>query len=581
MNKLSVFSLIMLLTLTAIGTIATAQSPELSLSFEFRYVDDNPAANGETDFKGETAVFSTEQRIEFLRQYAEYAKGFFNDPELDTKIVTDKEVETVLKKLKPQPLPKVRKRILLDEWKWVGSKEGQREKKIKELSKWNKVEGVRVENNSLVFSGERVEFRKDIPSQTWRFFIQWKARVPRTNARAFFCLSDDEIVAATVGFNENGHIFYLSGNEEFELEHYRADTWYEFKIEVDLADGARRYNFYVDGQLKTDYVKLQDKQIRQINAFSANGIKAETLDDIWGVGYLPAEDVKTPYSITTFIDENFETTPSIEGWNKQDYDDSKWRTVKLPKVHGGERYAGQDLYLRKTVRIGNFSQAVLNVETLDPEGEIWVNGEVVTVLNNRHPAKVDISSYLKENETNLIAVRVKHFYSKNPVLHAPLDRNIGWFAGRMSLDLIAETYVDNVFVYAKNVSNPADIQTRISIRNITGESFRGNVVVNFYRWYPEESCVPAGTGKFPVSVRPWNEEVLENVISIATPKLWSFRDTNLYKVEVILEDESGKPIDDYVVTTGIRTISQQGGTFRINGKPEMLNGAQTMGFRTP
>ena len=52
-----------------------------SKSFELRYYQNNPAANGETDFHGETAVFNTEQRIEFLSRYAEYAKDFFDDPQ--------------------------------------------------------------------------------------------------------------------------------------------------------------------------------------------------------------------------------------------------------------------------------------------------------------------------------------------------------------------------------------------------------------------------------------------------------------------------------------------------------------------
>ncbi|MCK4815808.1 glycosyl hydrolase family 2, partial [bacterium] len=93
--------------------------------------------------------------------------------------------------------------------------------------------------------------------------------------------------------------------------------------------------------------------------------------------------------------------------------------------------------------------------------------------------------------------------------------------------------------------------------------------------------VSVATGKLPIRVRPWSEKVFENVIPISNPKFWSFQKPNLYKVEVILENESEEFIDDYVVTSGFRTISQQGGTFRINGKPEMLNGSQIMGFRMP
>ena len=48
-----------------------------------------------------------------------------------------------------------------------------------------------------------------------------------------------------------------------------------------------------------------------------------------------------------------------------------------------------------------------------------------------------------------------------------------------------------------------------------------------------------------------------------------------------LTDENNVPLDDYVITTGIRTVDQTGGTFRLNGQAAMLNGAQTMGYRMP
>jgi len=583
------FVVIMALSLGVAATIAAAQSSEeLSRSFEFKYFDGDGRANGETDFKGQTAVFDTDQRVDFLRNYAEFAKDFFNDPKLDKEVVTAQEVEAALKKFKKPPLPEVRKRIPLEQWKWIGYKKGEREEEIKELSTWGDIEGVKVENGSLVFSGEKVKFHRAFPPQTWRFFIQWKARVPRTDVRESFYLSDNEIVAATVGFNENGRIFYCSGGKEFELDSYSADTWYEFKIEADLIRTAGRYNFYVNGQLKADYVELQNKQdINQINLFSAKGIKGEILDDIWGVGYSPdfVRDRRVrldTYIVNTFIDEDFDIKPPIDDWYDANYDDSQWLTTKeLPLVIGSERNAGRDIYMRKVVHVGDFEKAFLNIEALDPGGEVYVNSVDVAKLN-REPTKLDISRYLKKNDDNLIAVRVNHvpkgYYLKDG--HTGNDMYYGWFAGRMSLDLTAKTYVEDVFVYAKDVSSPAHIQTRIEIKNKDIKPFKADVVVDFYPWYPEESSVSAATAKFPVNIGIGDEKVLEKVISVPNPRLWSFQNPNLYKIVVTLK-ESGKPIDDYVITSGIRTISQEGGTFRINGKPEMLNGALMMQFPSP
>ena len=70
-------------------------------------------------------------------------------------------------------------------------------------------------------------------------------------------------------------------------------------------------------------------------------------------------------------------------------------------------------------------------------------------------------------------------------------------------------------------------------------------------------------------------------MSIPDALLWHPNHPNLYKVEVILKDKTGKAIDDYVTTTGIRTITQERGKLYINNQVEMLNGAQILGYRYP
>lgn len=70
-------------------------------------------------------------------------------------------------------------------------------------------------------------------------------------------------------------------------------------------------------------------------------------------------------------------------------------------------------------------------------------------------------------------------------------------------------------------------------------------------------------------------------MSIPDALLWHPNHPNLYKVEVILKDKTGKVIDDYVTTTGIRTITQERGKLYINNQVEMLNGAQILSYRYP
>ncbi|MBN1291970.1 MAG: glycosyl hydrolase family 2 [Candidatus Latescibacteria bacterium] len=552
---------------------------ELSHSFEFRYVSDKSEANGETDFKGETEVFDTEERINFLRNYAEYAKDFFHDPELNTEVVTDKEVEDLLSDLKKQPLPSTRRRIPLDEWKWIGSRPGIQDEERNNIAWWNNLSGITVKEDMLVLTGSNVKVTKTFDPLTWRFKFEWRAMVPQRDKRLTFTFSNNGQQTLVTGFRENGQMFYTDWGEEKDYKAYESDRWYSFVLEGDLTEN--RYNLYVDGSLAADFVLFNEQNTASITSFTIEGSKGAQFDDFLGISFVPTGDVRVPYSMVISIDEDFTVRPEIEGWNSPDYDDSAWGMAKLPKVHGGKRYAGEDLYLRTRIHADKYERAVLNVETLDPGGEIWVNGEIAAVIDNRHPACVDISEYLKPDADNLLAVRVKHIYSEDPMGHAPDDKNIGWFAGRMSVDLTPKVFIDDVYNYTRYVSDPVSVSTNIVLKNGTPQPYSGFITVNWYQWYPQESRTPAASLYVPVWVRAWGDKTLNEIIDITGAKIWTFDNPNLYKVEVILEDESEKPVDDYVVTTGIRTVRQDGGVFRINGKPEMLNGAQTMGFRVP
>ena len=118
------------------AAVCGAGGGELSRSFELRYFMNDSAANGETDFRGETTVLNTEQRVEFLGRYAGYARRFFDDPGLDTEVVTDEEVAEFLARLKPQPRPVVRRRIVPENWKWMGYRKGQHGQEVETVGAW-------------------------------------------------------------------------------------------------------------------------------------------------------------------------------------------------------------------------------------------------------------------------------------------------------------------------------------------------------------------------------------------------------------------------------------------------------------
>ncbi len=594
------YSLVFVFSILITGSVYAQKSS----SFELRYLTSNPEANGETDFKGPTAVFDTEQRVEFLKHYADFAAGFFDAPGFDHEVISDNEARAAAVNIKPRPLPEYRNRIPLEEWKWQGYYPGIENEESIKLLKYEAENTVEVKDGMLETLSPESKITWKFPGQSWRFSFRWRVKVPDDSSRAEFVFSElNKITGAKTGFSENGKFFYTTANDEMvELHNYEAGKWYNFKIEFDLAAFKQkqdlvRYNLYIDDDLVADYVPFQRvntggvgyaqnfTSIAKINRFTMKAGQGVHLDDIWGVGYHLTGRESYPYTVETFLDEDFDTGGSAHGWTSGTFNDSSWSTGTLPLVHGSERHAMEDLLLRKIVAVRDFEKAYLNIETLDPGGEVWINGQVVAVINDRSPQKIDLTKHLNKNEENLIAVKVNHFYLTDKVgeimPHSSLDFNIGWFAGRMSLDLLNRTSINDVFVYTEEISkNNAEQLARVKIENKDFTAFRGSAELKMFPWFPEESEDEVASASVSFEL-PHNITEIEIPFEVNNPELWTPESPKLYKVQLILKDNEGIIIDDYVTTTGIRTVDQKGGSFRLNGEVSMLNGAQIMGYRGP
>jgi hypothetical protein len=570
-----------------------AQAADMARSFEIRYVTADPSANGETDFKGKTSIFTTKQRVEFLSHYEQFAGRFFGDPNWDTRAVSEADVGQALREIKPQPLPEVRRRLPLTAWKFLGSRPGQREEEMGLLAQWNALPSARVESGELVLRGDAPAFEKTFASQPWRFRLQWRVWPTTTSQRAVFDLNG----VLAVGLGTDGRYFFSDGASERTGGNYSAGEWHELSLEVDLETG--RYNFFADGAIVADFVPVI--ACHPVSRLAVRGRAGLRLDDLWGTGYTKTYDPEgenhtrdVPFTIHTFLDEGFSVRPEPTGWASTDYDDSGWQAVPCwPYAHGGERHAGETLYLRTRVVLTDFDRVELAAECLDPGGEVWINGRPVEVRHDRRPFGLDVTRFLQRNATNVIAVRVDPFQVTRTMRHTPADLNTGWFAGRMWLDLTGRRWIKDVFVRAESLApGAANVVVSALIRNDqvlypeerepkSDNSFHGRVAVSFFPWFPQESRVPALTERFPVMIQLGRDYSWIGRMTVPNPALWSPESPHLYRVVVRLEDEKGAPLDDAVVTTGLRTVNQEGGTFRLNGHPAMMNGGLVFGFRSP
>jgi len=542
--------------------VVSEKGKVLGRTFELKYFSNNKLADGNTDFIGSTSVFDTDQRVEFLGEYAKQACRFFKDPNLDKKVVTDAEVATALKKIKPQPLCEVRKRLVLNSgWRHLAYRDGEASADRKRLATWS-ASGVSIEDEQLVIMRDNSKILRTLDSQDWRFFLQWKV-IPVAGKTAKFTLAGSKTSVVTIEIDARGNV--TAANTR--AGRIKPGTAGVLKVEVDLQ--YNQFSLYVDGKRTIYAGKIA--AVHEVSSFSINGGAGLVVDDIRGTGYDPAEDIRTgAFEISTFIDEDFAVTPSVDSWQSASYDDGKWASGgKLPIVVGSERNKGRDIYIRRTVNVAQFQQAFLNVDALDPGGEIFINGKSVARLNRR-PVRLDVTGFLKKG-SNLIAAKVDHvpdgFYLADG--HTSKDLYYGWFAGRMSLDLTSAVHV---------LGDRATVKVTVEVSNKGASAFDGEAVIRFFPWYPSESATALVVDRVAVKLDVAKSTTISKSVLVPKPLLWDYEHPNLYKVAVTLVGKSGKAQDDYVVTTGIRTISEEGGTFRINGKEQVLNGATWMQF---
>jgi hypothetical protein len=146
---------------------------------------------------------NSDQRVQFLAQYAKFAKTFFADENLDTKVATEADVQAAMKKLKPQPLPAIRKRLPLKDWKYLGYYDGQEEAENAELQTWNRARGFKVTNEACIAQRDGSSYAKSFDPQNWRFMFTFKAKSPTIDKLSSFKLAE----GVELGFGHDGQIY--------------------------------------------------------------------------------------------------------------------------------------------------------------------------------------------------------------------------------------------------------------------------------------------------------------------------------------------------------------------------------------
>ncbi len=284
----------------------------------------------------------------------------------------------------------------------------------------------------------------------------------------------------------------------------------------------------------------------------------------------------------------------ISGAEKPDFDDSQWRTLKLPhdfsiedlpekdgieqfgpfsKESPGKESTGHVLggtaWYRKNFTLGKEDlgkKIQILFDGIYMNSDVWINGKH---LGNRPYGYTafyyDLTPYLNPTgENNVLAVQVKNE-----------GENSRWYSGSgiyRNVKLIKTNPV-HINIWGNFITTPevlekeATIQIETEIINSGGEAGEFIVAVEIRDNLEtvasvEESYSSNGSSAGKIT----HEVVLKN------PNLWDTKNPNLYTA-VIQIKKQGKIIDKTQTHFGIRSISfspEKG--FLLNGKPVLLKG---------
>ncbi len=224
----------------------------------------------------------------------------------------------------------------------------------------------------------------------------------------------------------------------------------------------------------------------------------------------------------------------------------------------------------------NKQRIVLRFNSVNYLAEAWLNGECLGSHEGGHlPFEFDAMSYLR-SEDNLLVVRVEGELALDRVppgistTHMEQPFPIKWERYPSTLfDFFPFCGIHRpVLIYSAPPNGISDLKLATEL-----EGTKGRVRVEIRRAVPEVTTARVtlkGHGIDLVTETPIGEAA-EVTLVVPDAQLWSPGAPNLFTCTVELEN-AGQVIDRYSLPVGIRTISVEGDSLLLNGKPIYLKG---------
>ncbi len=273
----------------------------------------------------------------------------------------------------------------------------------------------------------------------------------------------------------------------------------------------------------------------------------------------------------------------VEGAEQPQFDDSKWRALRLPhdwaiegpfdrkiNPHAGALPAFGTGWYRKGFRLPASAKGkyfAIDFDGAMSNSQVWLNGHLVGGRPYGYSSfQLDLTPYLNFGDaTNVLAVRL-----------TPEERSSRWYPGagiyrNVWLEMTGPVHVAHwgTYVTTPQVSDDqATVVVKTQVSNRTGQE----VKVTLRTTVRDSGDRTVSSKDVPAAVSASGTATVSTSLIVPHPRRWSLDHPNLYTLvsEIMV---SGKPVDRYTTPFGVRTIAfDKDRGFLLNGQHVRLHG---------
>src|SRR6266700_765497 len=273
----------------------------------------------------------------------------------------------------------------------------------------------------------------------------------------------------------------------------------------------------------------------------------------------------------------------VEGAEQPQFDDSKWRALRLPhdwaiegpfdrkiNPHAGALPAFGTGWYRKRFSLPAGAKDryfAIEFDGAMSNSQIWLNGHLIGGRPYGYSSfQLDLTPYLNfGDDVNVLAVRL-----------TPEERSSRWYPGagiyrNVWLNVTGPVHVAHWGTY---VTTPevSDAQATVAVKTQVSNSNGREVKITLRTVVHDSVGRTVSSKDVPAAVSASGTATVSTSLSVPHPQQWGLDHPNLYTLvsEVMID---GKSVDRYTTPFGIRTIAfDKNRGFLLNGQHVRLHG---------